>query len=93
MKQKRQSPAQRVANPVWLREQIGKLVNDCAANIEYDQELADKTRGDDRGVYLARVESHQHWKRQLERILRGKTFNEELRDAVRIPMKSDPGNT
>lgn len=80
MKQKHQTPAQRVANPVWLRDQIGKLVRDCDNNIAEDQRLADHSRDTSRDRYLARVEGCRHWKHQLERILRGKTVNEDLRD-------------
>ena len=83
MREKPQTSAQRVSNPVWLRAQIQKLIEECDSNIEEDQALADKTRDNARDTYLARVESHQHWKRQLERILRGKTFAEELRDSVK----------
>ena len=86
MRDKHQTPAQRVANPVWLREQIGKLIQDCDDNIKEDQKLADKERDDRRqDIYLARVESDRHWKSKLERILRGKTLTEDLRDAVKWP--------
>ena len=78
MREKLQTPAQRVTNPVWLRDQIGKFVQDCDANVTEDQQLADKERDDRRrAIYLERVESHQHWKHQLERVLRGKTLVEE----------------
>ena len=87
MREKPQTPAQRVANPVWLRDQIGKLVKDCDENIAEDQALADNARDDERDKYLARVESHRHWKSNLERILRGKTFTEDLREAVKWPLK------
>ena len=77
--EKLQTPAQRVSNPVWLREQISGLIESCDDNIAEDQELADKARDDNkRGLYLERVDSHKHWKRQLERVLRGKTFMEEI---------------
>lgn len=79
MTSKNQTPAQRVANPVWLRAQIQRLIKECAFHIEEDQALADKARDDAGDRYLERVESHRHWKQQLERILRGKTTNEDLR--------------
>jgi hypothetical protein len=82
VKDKQQTPAQRVANPVWLRDQITQLVKNCNENISVDQKLADKARDDKRDMYLSRVESHRYWKRSLERILRGRTFAEELRDTV-----------
>ena len=76
---KPQTPAQRVTNPVWLREQIGALIERCNDDIAEDQALADKERDDTkRGRHLERVDSHKHWKRQLERILGGKTFMEEI---------------
>jgi hypothetical protein len=81
MKEKQQTPAQRVANPVWLRGQIAQHVKNCDDSIAIDQKLADKACDDKRALYLARVESHRYWKRTLERILHGKTFDEELRDA------------
>ena len=70
MREKQQTPAQRVTNPVWLRDQITKLVRECSENIEEDSKLAQTER----------VEVHCHWKRQLERILRGKTAHEDLCD-------------
>ena len=78
MREKPQTPAQRVANPVWLRAQIERIVGACDASIEEAQALADKAYGDHRNMYLARVEIHQHWKQQLERVLRGKTLVEEI---------------
>jgi hypothetical protein len=79
VKEKHQSPAQRLANPVWLRDQINKLVRHCDENIEEDQKLASQTGDDDyRKICLERVEIARHLKRQLERILRGKTLTEEL---------------
>lgn len=81
---KRQTTAQRVANPVWLRDQIGQLVQDCDENIADDAEQA-RCAGSivQRDKYLARVESHRHWKHQLERVLRGRTFAEELAAELR----------
>jgi hypothetical protein len=80
VKEKQQTPAQRVANPVWLRSQIARLVADCDNNIAEDQRLADNSRDISRARYLARVDSYRHWKQQLQCILRGKTANEDLRD-------------
>jgi hypothetical protein len=86
VKEKPQTPAQRVANPVWLRDQIAKLVEDCEANILEDEKQATCAKsGAQEEKYLARAESHRHWKLQLERILRGKTLGEELREAVKFP--------
>lgn len=83
MKEKRQTPAQRVTNPVWLRDQIQQLIKDCGNNIKTDLELAGQTYGDTSQGYRASVSSTRHLKSQLERILRGKTFTEELRESVK----------
>ena len=82
--EKLQTPAQRVSNPVWLREQISGLIESCDDNIAEDQALADKERDSaKRDCYLERVDSHKHWKRQLERVLRGKTFMEEVTENLK----------
>jgi hypothetical protein len=60
-----------------------KLVKDCQDNIKEDQELADSCHSSESDKYLARVESHEHWKRQLERILRGSTFVEDLEEGLK----------
>jgi hypothetical protein len=81
VKEKQQTAAQRIANPVWLRDQIRALVRDCNENIKEDQKLAAQARDDDRRkIYLERAASCQHWKRDLERILHGKTYEEDLLD-------------
>ena len=82
MRQKHQSSAQRVANPVWLRDQIKRLITDCADNIKEAQARADRAPSDEIANFLARVEIHRHWKRQLERVLRGKTNAEAWRDLL-----------
>jgi len=82
-KTKEQTPEQRVTNAAWLREQIQKLIEDCADNIKEDSELADQAHSDEEPKYRARVESHEHWKRNLERILRGKTFVEDLAEGLK----------
>jgi len=76
---KTQTPAQRVANPVWLRDQLRQLARDCDATIEEDQKLAAETRDDDRRkIFFDRIESNRYWKRQFERVLRGQTHIEDL---------------
>lgn len=73
---KKQTKAQRLANPVWLRQQIAELVADS----------------DD----SASVRIHQHWKKQLERILAGKTSADAHGDTLTEPgvscgqMATDP---
>jgi hypothetical protein len=71
---KPQTPAQRVTNPVWLREQIGKLIQDCDASIKADADLAELSHADatKRAKHLTRVEIHCDRKRQLMRILEGR---------------------
>ena len=83
MTTKTQTPAQRITNPVWLRQQIATLVTECDENITEDQALAAKERDDARRArYEASVDCHRHWKRQLERILVGKTSIEDLADTL-----------
>lgn len=79
---KPQTTAQRLSNPVWLREQIAALVADCESNIRDDMELADQASGDVSERYRASVQSHRHWKRQLERVLSGKTTAEDLQARI-----------
>lgn len=84
MKEKVQTPAQRVANAEWLRVQIRQLIQECTSNIREDQKLADKAIDSHlRDRAHARVESDSHWKRQLERILSGKTSQEALHERLR----------
>jgi len=83
MDTKNQTPAQRITNPVWLRQQITKLVAACEENLTEDQGLADKERDDiKRARYLASVDCYHHCKQQLERILTGKTALEDLADTL-----------
>ena len=83
MTTKNQTPAQRITNPVWIRQQITKLVAACEENITEDQELANKAPDDVRRArYLASVDCYQHCKQQLERILTGKTALEDLADTL-----------
>lgn len=83
MTTKAQTPAQRITNPVWLRQQIATLVADCDENITEDLALAAKEHDDaKRARYEASVDCHRHWKRQLERILSGKTSIEDLADTL-----------
>lgn len=78
MKEKAQTIAQRLANPVWLRAQIRELIKSCDANIKEDQKRARATYGETSARYSAGVESHRHWKRQLERVLQGTTASESV---------------
>ena len=79
-----QTPAQRVTSPVWLRAQIAQLIANCDENIAEDHERAAKECNDTmRARYEASVDCHLHWKKQLVRILTGKTTTEDLADALR----------
>jgi len=82
-KTKELTPDQRVTNAPWLREQIQKLIQDCDDNIKEDTEMMNLATSPEMSKYEARVESHQHWKRNLERILRGKTFVEDLAEGIK----------
>lgn len=80
---KNQTPSQRVANPVWLRQQIAKLITECDETIAEDRALLAKERDDQRRArYEASVDCHRYWKKQLERILTGKTDVEALADIL-----------
>ena len=73
----------RVSNPIWLREQLRELLKDCDDNIIEDQERAEKTRDDVmRARYEASVDSFRHFRKQLSRILVGKTAFETLADTI-----------
>lgn len=86
---KPQTPMQRVANPVWLRAQLGELIADCAENITADLDQVCRERDDVRRARLhERIESHRHWQLTFERILRGETLSEAIAkivDAWRTP--------
>lgn len=79
---KHQTPAQRIANAVWLREQIEARVKETVALIREDQSLAEHAGPEETDRYLGRIESHRYWKRQLERILRGRTIADELSEGI-----------
>lgn len=77
MKEKQQTDAQRVANPVWLRDQLQRLITSCDEHIKDD--LADNERDSVRRArYEASIDCSRHYRRQLERILAGKTAAEDL---------------
>lgn len=82
MREKPQTPAQRVANPVWLREQIKQLIKSCDENIAEDLRMAERTSGDVSERYGASATSTRHWKRRLQLILEGKTFAEEVAENI-----------
>jgi hypothetical protein len=82
-----QSPAQRIANAVWLRMQIQSLANDAAANAKEDAKNAEESGSDERDKYVARADTAKHYASELRRILRGLTWDEDFADRV---VKSDP---
>jgi hypothetical protein len=66
-------------NPVWLRQQVAELVADCDEHITADADLASKEHDATlRARYEASADCHRHWKKQLARILTGKTAAEDL---------------
>ena len=80
MKEKHQTPSQRTTNPVWLRKQIQLLVARCDDDIREDLERAGQTYGELSQTYRASAAATRHWKKHLERILRGETVAEALAD-------------
>lgn len=78
MKEKQQTPSQRRSNPVWLRQQIERLIARCDDDIKEDLERAGQTYGEMSQSYRASASSTRHWKKQLERILCGKTLQEDI---------------
>src|ERR1700751_705701 len=80
---KAQTPAQRIANPVWLRNQIQTIVTACESRIREDQALVDAVNANVTIVTprvsraLPRIEVHRYWKSQLEAILQGKAPTED----------------
>lgn len=75
-----QTPAQRITNPVWLRGELQELIKSCDVAIEKDRKLSEAVwRTGDHQRYSGCIASHRHWKRQLERILQGKTHTEIVR--------------
>ncbi len=72
---KRQTKAQRLSNPVWLRKQILELIAECDEDIEDDLEAAKRTSGDV-SAYNASVQTYRLLKKHLERILAGKTLDD-----------------
>lgn len=80
---KRQTPAQRITNPVWLRRQIEQRLREVAALIDDEQCAIDRDPGN-REKYLGRIESHRYWKRQLERILRGSTVADDVAEGIAL---------
>ena len=72
MKEKPQTSAQRLANPVWLRAQVKALIQLCEQNIAEDLKIANQTSGDVSVGYFASVQIHRYWKHQFESVLCGK---------------------
>lgn len=80
----------RISNPVWLRAQLRELLADCDDNLIEDQERAEKTRDDiTRARYEASADLYRHFRKQLSRILVGKTAIESIADTIR----GDGGST
>jgi hypothetical protein len=74
---------QRVSNAPWIREQLREILSDCDDNIIEDQERAEKARDDVmRARYEASIDCHKHFRKQISRILVGKTAVEAIADLV-----------
>jgi hypothetical protein len=66
------TPAQRITNAVWLREQLRQIIEQCAACIaEHSLLISQTPRESERLVAITKVKSAERWKRELERVLRG----------------------
>jgi hypothetical protein len=75
---------QRVSNAPWIREQLREILSDCDDNIIEDQERAEKERDDAmRARYEASIDCHKHFRKQISRILVGKTAIEAIADLVK----------
>jgi hypothetical protein len=84
MTRKEQAEAsRRIESVEWYREQIKKLIESCDENIKEDQELADSALYEVRDKYIARVETAQHYRKQLARVLRGRTFADDLAESLK----------
>ena len=77
-----QSPAKRTTNAVWLRMQIESLANDADGNAREDAANAEESGNDERDKYEARAETAKHYAKELRRILRGLTWDEDFADRV-----------
>lgn len=75
-----ETPDQRVTNSRWYRTQLQDLIDECGIYVAVDHDLDVKHRGDTQ-VFAARLAMTQHFKRHLERILRGQTTYEALHAA------------
>ena len=82
-KNERAETNRRLGTAEWYREQIRKLIESCDENIKEDKELADTALYEVRDKYVARVETAQHYRNNLARILRGRTFAEDLGESLK----------
>jgi hypothetical protein len=68
-----------VHDGLLAEQQVAELVADCDEHITADADLASKEHDATlRARYEASADCHRHWKKQLARILTGKTAAEDL---------------
>jgi hypothetical protein len=69
------TPAQRITNAVWLREQLRQVISECDDCITTNNDLVRTSPHEgERLVAITKVYSTERWKRHLERVLRGETL-------------------
>ena len=69
----------RLQNPAWILGEILKLAVSADENVAEDRANADGTRDSaSAAMYRARVETAQHYAKELRRILDGKTWEERF---------------
>ena len=69
---------QRIANAVWLREQIAQLAKDAESNAKEDASNAKEDSPSERDTHEARAATARHYATELRRILRGLTWEEDF---------------
>jgi hypothetical protein len=74
-----ETPDQRVTSSRWYRTQLQDLIDECSVNAAVDRDLSVQ---EDTQVYAARLKTTLHFKRHLERILRGQTAYEALYETL-----------
>jgi len=81
---KQLTSGQRLSNPAWLRDQLREMLKDCDDNIIEDEDRAQKARDEVmRARYEASADCQRHFRKQISRILVGKTAFEALADFIK----------
>lgn len=82
------SNTNRTEDAAWLREQIAKLAKDAKGYADEDEKEAEGSRDSDRAVLLrARSETAAHYAKELRRILKGLTWDEDFVASVKAASK------